>query len=275
MREQLKKVIESTVSHRPMTHCITNPVTVNDCANIILAAGGTAIMAQDEREVEEITAHAQSLVLNMGAVRAQEAMLRAARTAEKLGHPVILDPVAAGASRLRGDMCARLLAEGLISVIRGNASEVRALAAGAGQESGVEADLHDQINEHNLAESAAWLRDFARRTGTVVQLTGAIDVITDGKRTAVLSGGSELLRRITGAGCMLTSLTGVYCGAVPDKLLEAAVTASEVMKHCGEQAEARVRKEMEGTASFRTRLIDAVSLLDAEEIASNARLHLL
>lgn len=275
MREQLKKVIESTVSHRPMTHCITNPVTVNDCANIILAAGGTAIMAQDEREVEEITAHAQSLVLNMGAVRAQEAMLRAAKTAKKLGHPVILDPVAAGASRLRGDMCARLLAEGLISVIRGNASEVRALAAGAGQESGVEADLHDQINEHNLAESAAWLRDFARRTGTVVQLTGAIDVITDGKRTAVLSGGSELLRRITGAGCMLTSLTGVYCGAVPDKLLEAAVTASEVMKHCGEQAEARVRKEMEGTASFRTRLIDAVSLLDAEEIASNARLHLL
>ena len=275
MREQLKKVIESTVSHRQMTHCITNPVTVNDCANIILAAGGTAIMAQDEREVEEITAHAQSLVLNMGAVRAQEAMLRAARTAKKLGHPVILDPVAAGASRLRGDMCARLLAEGLISVIRGNASEVRALAAGAGQESGVEADLHDQINEHNLAESAAWLRDFARRTGTVVQLTGAIDVITDGKRTAVLSGGSELLRRITGAGCMLTSLTGVYCGAVPDKLLEAAVTASEVMKHCGEQAEARVRKEMEGTASFRTRLIDAVSLLDAEEIASNARLHLL
>ena len=138
-----------------MTHCITNPVTVNDCANIILAAGGTAIMAQDEREVEEITAHAQSLVLNMGAVRAQEAMLRAARTAKKLGHPVILDPVAAGASRLRGDMCARLLAEGLISVIRGNASEVRALAAGAGQESGVEADLHDRIDEHNLAESAA------------------------------------------------------------------------------------------------------------------------
>ena len=275
MWEQLKKVIESTVSQRPMAHCITNPVTVNDCANIILAAGGTAIMAQDEREVEEITAHAQSLVLNMGAVRAQEAMLRAARTAKKLGHPVILDPVAAGASRLRGDMCARLLAEGLISVIRGNASEVRALAAGAGQESGVEADLHDQINEHNLAESAAWLRDFARRTGTVVQLTGAIDVITDGKRTAVLSGGSELLRRITGAGCMLTSLTGVYCGAVPDKLLEAAVTASEVMKHCGEQAEARVRKEMEGTASFRTRLIDAVSLLNADELTPNLCLQIL
>ena len=198
MIEELKKVIERTVSCRPMTHCITNPVTVNDCANIILAAGGTAIMAQDEREVEEITAHASSLVLNMGAVRAQEAMLRAAATAKKLGHPVVLDPVAAGASHLRGDMCAKLLAEGLVSVIRGNVSEIRALAGGTEQESGVEADLSDRIDEDNLAESAAWLRDFAHRAGTVVLLTGAMDVITDGKRTAVLCGGSELLRRIRG-----------------------------------------------------------------------------
>ena len=82
----------------------------------------------------------------------------------------------------------------------------------------------------------------------------------------------ELLRRITGAGCMLTSLAGVYCGAAPDRLFEAAVTASEVMKHCGEIAEARVRKEMEGTASFRTRLIDAVSLLSADELTSRIRL---
>ncbi|MFQ9126398.1 MAG: hydroxyethylthiazole kinase [Butyricicoccaceae bacterium] len=103
-------------------------------------------------------------------------------------------------------------------------------------------------------------------------MTGAMDVITDGKRTAVLCGGSELLRRITGAGCMLTSLAGVYCGAAPDRLFEAAVTASEVMKHCGEIADARVRKEMEGTASFRTRLIDAVSLLSADELTSRIRL---
>ena len=89
MREQLKKVIESTVSHRPMTHCITNPVTVNDCANIILAAGGTAIMAQDEREVEEITAHAQSLVLNMGSalLRSVGDTRPAARGGPDFGHP--------------------------------------------------------------------------------------------------------------------------------------------------------------------------------------------
>ena len=275
MIQSIKTVLENTQNRTPMVHSITNNVTINDCANIILAAGGTAIMAQDEREVEEITSHAQALVLNMGAVRAQEAMLRAAKIAKLNGRPVVLDPVAAGASTLRREMCARLLCENLVSVIRGNASEVRALAAGAEQETGVEASALDSVTEDNLQESAAWLRSFSRRTGAVVMLTGAMDVITDGTRTAVVRGGSAYLRRITGAGCMLTSLTGVYCGANPNTLLEAAVTASEVMKHCGETAEARVRKEMEGTASFRTRLIDAVSLLDADELTSKLCLQML
>lgn len=275
MIDTIKAVLENTQNRTPMVHSITNNVTINDCANIILAAGGTAIMAQDEREVEEITSHAQALVLNMGAVRAQEAMLRAAKIAKRNGRPVVLDPVAAGASTLRREMCSRLLSENLVSVIRGNASEVRALAAGAEQETGVEASALDSVTEDNLQESAAWLRSFSRRTGAVVMLTGAMDVITDGTRTAVVRGGSAYLRRITGAGCMLTSLTGVYCGANPDTLLEAAVTASEVMKHCGETAEARVRKEMEGTAFFRTRLIDAVSLLNADELTPNLCLQIL
>ena len=275
MIETIKTVLENTQNRTPMVHSITNNVTINDCANIILAAGGTAIMAQDEREVEEITSHAQALVINMGAVRAQEAMLRAAKIAKRNGRPVVLDPVAAGASTLRREMCSRLLSENLVSVIRGNASEVRALAAGAEQETGVEASALDSVTEDNLQESAAWLRSFSRRTGAVVMLTGAMDVITDGTRTAVVRGGSAYLRRITGAGCMLTSLTGVYCGANPDILLEAAVTASEVMKHCGETAEARVRKEMEGTASFRARLIDAVSMLTGSDLAAKLRVQIL
>lgn len=275
MIDTIKAVLENTQNRTPMVHSITNNVTINDCANIILAAGGTAIMAQDEREVEEITSHAQALVINMGAVRAQEAMLRAAKIARRNGNPVVLDPVAAGASTLRREMCSRLLSENLVSVIRGNASEVRALAAGAEQETGVEASALDSVTEDNLQESAAWLRSFSRRTGAVVMLTGAMDVITDGTRTAVVRGGSAYLRRITGAGCMLTSLTGVYCGANPDILLEAVVTASEVMKHCGETAEARVRKEMEGTASFRTRLIDAVSMLTGSDLAAKLRVQIL
>ena len=274
MIEAIQQIVACAQKTRPMVHSITNPVTINDCANIILAAGGTAIMAQDEREVEEITSHAAALALNMGALRAQEAMLLAARASKRLGHPVVLDPVAAGTSRLRSEMCGRLLTEGLVSVIRGNASEIRALAAGQENAAGVEVDALDRVTEQNLAESAAWLRQFSRRTGAVVMLTGVIDLITDGQRTAVLRGGSELMGRITGAGCVLTSLTALYCGANPNTLFEAAVAAAEVMNHCGEQAEMRVRKEMEGTASFRTRLIDAVSMLTADDLA-NASIQLI
>ena len=148
-----------------MVHSITNNVTINDCANIILAAGGTAIMAQDEREVEEITSHAQALVINMGAVRAQEAMLRAAKIAKRNGRPVVLDPVAAGASTLRREMCSRLLSENLVSVIRGNASEVRALAAGAEQETGVEASALDSVTEAAIQAS---LEKLSRGRTTIV-----------------------------------------------------------------------------------------------------------
>lgn len=275
MTDKLGQILQHTAELRPMVHSITNNVTINDCANIILAAGGTAIMAQDEREAAEITAHSDALVLNMGALRAQEAMLLAAREAKRLGHPVVLDPVAAGASHLRGEMCSRLLADGLVSVIRGNASEIRALAAGGERTSGVEANALDRVTEKNLAESAAWLAAFSRKTNAVVLLSGAIDLITDGTRTAVLRGGSALMGRITGAGCMLTSLTAVYCGANPNTLFEAVAAASGVMKVCGTLAERRVREEMEGTASFRTRLIDAVSLLTAEQLAEGLRIQLL
>ena len=275
MTDAILKAAQNTADAAPLVHSIPNTVTIHDCANIILAAGGTAIMAQDEREVEEITAHSDALVLNMGALRAQEAMLLAAREAKRLGHPVVLDPVAAGASRLRSEMCSRLLADGLVSVIRGNASEIRALAAGEEQASGVEANAIDRVTEQNLTESTEWLAEFSRKTGTVVMLTGKIDLITDGNRTAVLRGGSELMSRITGAGCMLTSLTAAYCGANPNTLFEAVAAASGVMKVCGTLAERRVREEMEGTASFRTRLIDAVSLLTAEQLAEGLRIQLL
>ena len=230
---------------------------------------------QDERDEGDISASSAALALNMGALRAQEAMLLAAREAKRLGHPVVLDPVAAGASCLRSEMCSRLLVDGLVSVIRGNASEIRALAAGEEHAAGVEASVLDRVTEENLTESAAWLAAFSRKTSTVVLLSGAIDLITDGTRTAALRGGSALMSRITGAGCMLTSLTAAYCGANPNTLFEAAVTASGVMKVCGTLAERRVREEMEGTASFRTRLIDAVSLLTTEQLAEGLRIQLL
>lgn len=275
MIDRIRDSFERVRLTQPMVHSITNNITINDCANIILAAGGTAIMAQDEGEVQEITKHSDALVLNMGALRAQEAMMIAAQTAHTLQHPVVLDPVAAGASGLRREMCQRLLSKGFVSVIRGNASEIRALAGANESMQGVEARASDQVTKHNLLASAEWVSALSRQTNTVIMLTGAIDLISDGKSTAALHGGSEMMRRITGAGCMLSALTGVYCGANPQNLFEAAVTAASMMNICGELAHARVRKEMEGTASFRTRLIDAVSLLTADDLVSKLRVELL
>ena len=260
MIERLKEIVRRTRREQPLVHAITNNVTVNDCANIILAAGGAPTMAQDVREAEEITALSRALVLNLGALHAEDAMRLAGKRANALGHPVVLDPVAAGASFLRGEISRRLLHEVRMTVIRGNASEIRALAVGSETTRGVEVNALDRVTEENLDAAAAMVQAFSRRTGAVVALTGAIDLVSDGTRTAVVRGGSEMMSRITGAGCMLTALTAAYCGANPDRPFESAAAAGGVMDLCGEQAHRRVCEAMEGTASFRTRLIDAVSL---------------
>ena len=266
MIETLKEIIVNTRAARPLVHAITNNVTVNDCANIILAAYGAPTMAQDEREVEEITALSNALVLNLGALRAQEAMRLAGKKANALGHPVVLDPVAAGASFLRGETSRRLLHEVKMAVIRGNASEIRALAMGSETTQGVEVNAVDKVTEENLEAAVQMVKAFSKRTGAVVALTGAIDLVSDGERTAIVRGGCEMMSRITGAGCMLTALTATYCGANPDKPFESAVAAVGVMDVCGELAYRRVCEATEGTASFRTRLIDAVSLLADENL---------
>lgn len=275
MIQTIQDIVRQTREKRPMVHAITNNVTVNDCANIILAAYGAPTMAQDTREVEEITALSDALVLNLGALRAQEAMLLAGKKANALGHPIVLDPVAAGASFLRGETCRKLLHELRIAVIRGNASEIRALALGSETTLGVEVNALDEVTEDNLEASAEMVRAFSHRVGAVVALTGEIDLVTDGTQTAVLRGGCEMMSRITGAGCMLTALTGAYCGANPDRPFAAAVAAVAVMDACGEAAYERVREAMEGTASFRTRLLDAVSLLNEKELETRLHLQLL
>ena len=275
MIHTLKTVVQQAQTTRPLVHAITNYITANDCANIILAAGGAPTMAQDEREVEEITALSNALVLNLGALHAQQAMLLAGQKANSLGNPVVFDPVAAGASFLRGENSRRLLHEVKMAVIRGNASEIRALAIGTETTLGVEANALDKVTEANLLESAALVQAFSRRTGAVVALTGEIDLVTDGTRTVALYGGCEMMGRITGAGCMLTALTACYCGANPNCPFEAAVAAVGVMDICGEAAYEQVKRAGEGTASFRTRLIDAVSRFEAEDFAGKLHLRLL
>lgn len=257
----------------PLVQCITNFVTVNDCANMILAAGGSPTMAEHPQEVQEAVRKARALVCNMGASDKAEAMLRAGREANRLGTPVVLDPVGAGGTQLRRDTVKRLLEEVHFSVIRGNASEIRYLAGQQTTGSGVDVSELDEITEENLSEAMKMASELAKRLDTVIAISGKIDVITDGRRTCVLRNGCATMARITGSGCMLTALIGAFCGANEDRFL-AACSAMAAMGVSGEIAEEKRLLHGTGNATFRNDLIDAVFNLTEEQLEKGVRYEL-
>ncbi len=267
----LEEYLTRVRDRAPLVQCITNFVTVNDCANVLLAAGASPTMAHCREEAAEVTEHCQALVLNLGAVEWREAMLLAGRRANELGIPVVLDPVGVGTTSLRRRTAAELLDQVKFAVIRGNASEIRALALGSAGGSGVDVSAADAVTEENLPRAAELVRILARRTGAAAALSGVIDVIGDGTRTAVLRNGCASMARITGSGCMLAALTGAFCAAAPEEPFLAAAAAAAVMDRAGELAEARRLKNGTGTATFRTDFIDAVSNLTPEQLKEGLR----
>lgn len=255
----------------PLVQCITNFVTVNDCANMILAAGGSPSMAHDIREVEESVSGVHALVCNLGAVDQVDSMIAAGRRANELGKPVILDPVAAGGTRLRRNAARRLLQSVKFAVIRGNASEIRFLAGQQAAGSGVDVCAEDVVTEENLSAGAETACALARASGAVVVISGALDIVSDGSQSVVLRNGCPTMARITGSGCMLTALIGAFCGAAPETPFQAAVSAAAAMGVCGELAEQLRRRKGAGNATFRTDLIDAVFNLTQTQLEEKIR----
>ena len=200
----------------PRVHCITNYVTAGDVANLVLAAGGSPIMAQGRREVEDVTSICHSLVLNMGTLekRTVNAMLLAGRRAKELGHPVILDPVGVTSSSYRRQSALGVLEGVKPDIIRGNESEIRALEqALRGLEPGNTAGV-DASPAGGEAERLGAVRALAERTGAVVVMTGAADLIAGHTHIYRIENGSPMMGRITGGGCMLGGLLGAFCGSV-------------------------------------------------------------
>ena len=257
---------------KPLVQCITNVVTVNDCANIILAAGGTPTMAHIREEAAEAVRAASALVVNLGATEYIDSMVLAGKEANRLGIPVVFDPVACGATEFRRNAGRRLLDEVRFQVIRGNVSEIRALSEGqCSRGCGVDASADDAVTGESLPLVVYTARSLAASTGAVVAVSGAEDVISDGSRTVIVANGCATMARITGSGCMLSSLCGVFAGVLPEDPFRSAVTAFTVMGVAGEAAErARIRKGT-GNATFRTDLIDAVFCLTEEQLVKEAR----
>ncbi len=270
----LKKILENVSNQPPLVHCITNYVTVNDCANIVLACGGAPIMADDANEVEEIIAICNALVINIGTLneRTVASMIKAGKKANALGRPVILDPVGAGASSLRTDTVFKLLKEVQFAVIRGNVSEIKTIDSGSGTTRGVDADISDAVGEDNLEAMVAFAKDLSQKTGAVIAITGAIDIVADCQKALVIRNGHPMMSRITGTGCMLSAVIGSYCGANPEALLLATAAAVSGMGLCGELAYEKVVAQQAGTASFRTFLIDAMSRMDARTLAGGSKI---
>lgn len=265
-------MLEQVRQTTPLIHNITNYVTVNDCANILLACGGSPIMADDIGEVEEITSICGGLNINIGTLnqRTIPAMLAAGRKANELGHPVVLDPVGAGASALRTDTALKLLEEVDFSVIRGNISEMKTLALGSGKTKGVDADVADSVTEDTLDQAVAFAKEFSKKTGAVIAITGAIDIVTDAKKAYCIRNGHADMSKITGTGCQLSAMTAAYITANPDHVLEAVAAAVCAMGLCGEKARLRM-SGLDGNSSYRNYIIDAVYNLTPEELERGAR----
>lgn len=265
-------LLEKVRELKPLVHHITNYVTVNDCANITLEIGASPVMADAIDEAADIASIAGALVINMGTLneRTISSMIAAGKAANVKKIPVIFDPVGAGASKLRNDTAALITNELQISVLRGNISEIMFIAGLCSQTKGVDASEND-IAAASAASAGQTAKDLALKLGCVVSISGAVDAVSDGKKTVLIENGHPMLANQTGTGCMCSSLIGSFCGAAPEDPFSAAVTAMLCMGIAGELAFEKAGKC--GNGSFRAALHDAVSCMNAETLKNLSKYH--
>jgi hydroxyethylthiazole kinase len=247
---------------KPLVHQITNYVVMNETANATLALGALPVMAHAHEEVAEMASAAGALVLNIGTLSEYwiEAMLLAGKAANRAGVPIVLDPVGAGATRLRTETAKRILEETEIAVVRGNAAEVATLAGRRAEIRGVES-IGATDSGAELAQAAA------RELGCVAAVTGPVDHVSDGERTLAVSNGHELLGTVSGTGCMATAVTGCFLAVAGERPLEAATEALVTFGLAGEDA----AREAKGPGTFHAGLYDALYNLDPESLDGRAR----
>ena len=268
----LGKCIDNVRSNVPLVHNITNYVTVNDVANVLLACGGSPIMSDEPDDVEDITTICGGLNINIGTLNKSsiEGMFLAGKRANELGHVVLLDPVGAGASKLRTDTAVKLLDEIKFDVVRGNISEIKTLALGSGTTKGVDADVADAVTEETLDSSVAFVKSLAEKTGSIVAVTGAIDLVADAEKCYVIRNGRAEMGKITGTGCQLSGMMTAFLVANPDNILDAAAAAVCTMGLAGEIGWSNMT-ETDGNSTFRNRIIDAIFNMDGEKLNDGAK----
>jgi len=264
VRETVEKssdILEKIRREHPLVHNITNYVVMNFTANALLALGASPVMAHAVEEVEEMVGLASALVINIGTLSQPwiDSMARAARAARDRSIPIVLDPVGAGATRFRTEAARRLIGEAPVAVLRGNASEILAVAGQKGITRGVE-------SVHGTEDARLAACDLAKTYGIVVAVTGAEDFVTDSLRMARIANGHPLMGRVTGTGCAASAITGAFC-AVERDAFAAAIGALVTFGIAGELA----ALPNPGPGSFQVGLLDALDAIDGAVIRERAR----
>ena len=253
---QINDIRSAVKQKAALIHCITNPISINQCANVILCAHARPMMAQHPEEAAVITSSAGAVLLNMGNITdvRKQSMLISAQTAKQNGIPFVLDVCGSACLPTRREYALGLIGTCLPSVIKGNYSEITALARKDYTSSGVDADK--TLTAEAVTETA---QELALKLGTVILASGETDIITDGSRTAFVKNGCAQLGSVTGTGCMQGALCAAYLSAA--KGFDAAVAASVVLGICGQLAQTD-----KGAGSFMVNLLDALSTVDDSTI---------
>ncbi len=247
---------------KPLVHHITNMVVMNDTANVTLHVGALPVMAHAPQEMAEMAGMAGALVLNIGTLTSEliESMIIAGRRANERGIPIVLDPVGAGATKLRTESSLRLLSELQIAVLRGNAGEIGTVAGTGGEVRGVE-------SIRGLDDPSSTAMALARKYKTVVAITGERDILSNGERVLGVDNGNHWLSTSTGTGCMSTAITGAFCAVEHDYLMAAASALA-----CYGLAAEMAASEARGPASFKVALLDSLYNMTPARLAEGAKI---
>lgn len=266
------KYLEKVRTKNPLVHCMTNFVTANDCANILIATGASPIMANEYREMYDISKISDGLNINLGTINKNivPSMLLAARISNKLSVPVVIDLVGISSSKYRLRVMKYLMKNARFTVIKGNISEIKTLITNDNSKNGIDAREKDKITYKNLDKYITPIKKLSKKLDSIIVITGEIDIVTDGKTTYIIENGNKMMADVSGSGCMLSALITAFIGSKNINPLESVVASVIMMGIAGEIAYNRMT-DLDGNSSYRNYLIDAIYNITPENIDENAK----
>lgn len=257
----LAEILTETRNKVPLVHCITNYVTINDCANILLSYGASPAMCEAWDEVYDFAKISSAVYLNLGTLtkEQEQSIIAAAISAKQHNIPVVLDPVGCGAIPKKTAVIQKIFEAGKVDVIKGNIGEIKFLAGFESKTRGV-----DSTDSGEDAMEACRLA--AEKFGCVIAATGSTDYISDGRKGAMIKNGTSMFTKVTGAGCMAGALCAAAAGVCADKF-NAVISALLAMSIAGEEAAMRFQTP----GSFKTGLIDSIYTLTEEKLLKEGK----